>query len=144
LDAIAGFASRRVFQAAYALVAAGGRLNFENLHARLEEADQNLLAEAVLEGEPDVTPGTVAAALKRVRRSGEETRSAELEARVNQAERSGNMDEAFRAMQEASERKRRAYLLARLQQAERDGNQAEALRLTAELEGCDRAARGRG
>jgi hypothetical protein len=54
------------------------------------------------------------------------------------------MDEAFRAMQEASERKRRAYLLARLQQAERDGNQAEALRLTAELEGCDRAARGRG
>jgi len=42
----------------------GGRLSFENLHARLEEADQNLLAEAVLEGEPEVTPGAVAARWK--------------------------------------------------------------------------------
>jgi len=47
--------SPRVFQAALSLVSAGGRLSFENLHARLEEADQNLLAEAVLEGEPEVT-----------------------------------------------------------------------------------------
>ncbi|MGB9458913.1 MAG: DNA primase [Bryobacteraceae bacterium] len=110
-DAIASFASRRVFQAAYALVAAGGRLNFENLHARLEEADQNLLAEAVLEGEAEVTAGAVAAAMESIRRS--------------------------------EQRGRRDQMKARIREAERGGNWEEALRLTAELEGSDRAARGR-
>jgi len=110
-DATASFASRRVFQAAYALVAAGGRLNFENLHARLEEADQNLLAEAVLEGEAEVTPGAVAAAMESIRRS--------------------------------EQRGRRDQMKARIREAERGGNWEEALRLTAELEGSDRAARGR-
>ena len=110
-DVTASFASRRVFQAAYALVAAGGRLNFENLHARLEEADQNLLAEAVLEGEAEVTPGAVAAAMESIRRS--------------------------------EQRGRRDQMKARIREAERGGNWEEALRLTAELEGSDRAARGR-
>ncbi len=112
LDSVAGFASRRVFQAALSLVAAGGRLNFENLHGRLEEADQNLLAQAVLEGEPDVTPGAVEAALESVRRS--------------------------------QQRGLRDRMKARIREAERGGNWEEALRLTAELEGSDRAARGRG
>ena len=111
-DAVAGFASRRVFQAAHALVSAGGRLNFENLHARLEESDQNLLAAAVLEGEPEVTPGAVAAAMDSVRRS--------------------------------QARGLRDQIKARIREAERGGNWEEALRLAAELEGSDRAARGRG
>ena len=111
-DAVAGFASRRVFQAALSLVSAGGRLSFENLHARLEEADQNLLAEAVLEGEPEVTPGAVAAAMESIRRS--------------------------------QERGLRDQIKARIREAERGGNWEEALRLAAELEGSDRAARGRG
>jgi len=143
-ESTAGFASSRIFQAAYALVAAGGRLSFENLHARLEEADQNLLAEAVLEGEPDVTAGAVAAAMEKVRHTAEEARSAELEARVRQAERSGDMDEARRVAQEDLGRKRRAYFQARLQQAQRAGNQADVLRWTAELEGSDREASSRG
>ena len=111
-DAVAGFASRRVFEAALSLVSAGGRLSFENLHARLEEADQNLLAEAVLEGEPEVTPGAVAAAMESIRRS--------------------------------QERGLRDQIKARIREAERGGNWEEALRLAAELEGSDRAARGRG
>ena len=111
-DAVAGFASRRVFQAALSLVSAGGRLSFENLHARLEEADQNLLAEAVLEGEPEVTPGAVAAAMESIRRS--------------------------------QERGLRDQIKARIREAERGGNWEEALRLAEELEGSDRAARGRG
>ncbi|MFY9725314.1 MAG: DNA primase [Bryobacteraceae bacterium] len=110
-DAIASFASRRVFQAAYALESAGGRLNFESLHARLEEADQNLLAEAVLEGETEVTPAAVEAAMESIRRS--------------------------------EQRGRRDQMKARIREAERGGNWEEALRLTAELEGSDRAARGR-
>jgi len=87
-------------------------LSFENLHARLEEADQNLLAEAVLEGEPEVTPGSVAAAMESIRRS--------------------------------QERGLRDQIKARIREAERGGNWEEALRLAAELEGSDRAARGRG
>ncbi len=111
-DAAAGFASGRVFQAACALESAGGRLNFENLHARLEEADQNLLAEAVLEGEAEVTPGAVTAAMESIRRS--------------------------------QQRGLRDQMKARIREAERGGNSEEALRLMAELEGSDRAARGRG
>jgi len=80
-DAVAGFASRRVFQAALSLVS-GGRLSFENLHARLEEADQNLLAEAVLEGEPEVTPGAVAAAMESIRRSQERGLRDQIKARI--------------------------------------------------------------
>ena len=89
-DAVAGFASRRVFQAALSLVSAGGRLSFENLHARLEEADQNLLAEAVLEGEPEVTPGAVAAAMESIRRSQERGLRDQIKARIREAERGGN------------------------------------------------------
>ena len=45
---IATFPSRRIFQAIFALDAGGGRLDFEAVHARLEEEDQHLLAQAVL------------------------------------------------------------------------------------------------
>jgi DNA primase len=95
-DAVAGFASRRVFQAASALAAAGGRLNFESLHARLEEADQNLLAEAVLEGEPEVTPGAVEAAMDSIRRSQARGLRDEIKARIREAERAGHWEEALR------------------------------------------------
>jgi DNA primase len=53
VDATATFASHRVFQAAHALVSGGGHLDFESLHARLDEADQNLLARAVLDGDSE-------------------------------------------------------------------------------------------
>jgi DNA primase len=95
-DAVAGFASRRVFQAASALVAAGGRLNFENLHARLEEADQDLLAEAVLEGEPEVTPGAVVAAMDSIRRSQARGLRDQIKARIREAERAGRWEETLR------------------------------------------------
>ena len=142
-DATAGFASRRIFQAADALLASGGRLNYESLHARLEEGDQSLLAEAVLAGGSVPSDQEVRGALEKVRQFAEEVKSAELEARVRQAERSGDMNEAFRAAQEDSARKRRAYLKARIMRALCAGNEEEALRLTAELEGSDRAARSR-
>ena len=102
-DAAAGFASRRVFQAMYALVAAGGRLNFENLHARLEEADQNLLADAVLEGEPEVTPGAVEAAMESIRRSQARGLRDQIKARIREAERAGNWEEALRLAAELEE-----------------------------------------
>ncbi|MGA2273556.1 MAG: DNA primase [Bryobacteraceae bacterium] len=102
-DAAAGFASRRVFQAMYALVAAGGRLNFESLHARLEEADRNLLAEAVLEGETEVTPGAVEAAMESIRRSQARGLRDQIKARIREAERAGNWEEALRLAAELEE-----------------------------------------
>jgi DNA primase len=109
-DAAAGFASRRVFQAAYTLLAAGGRLNFESLHARLEEADRNLLAEAVLEGEPEVSRGAVEAAMESVRRSQERGQRDQIKARIREAERAGKWEEALRlaAELEGSERAARS------------------------------------
>ena len=95
-DATAGFASHRVFQAAFALVAAGGPLSYESLHARLEEADQNLLAEAVLEGEPEAAPDAVAAAVESVRRSQARSLRDGMKARIREAERGGNWEEALR------------------------------------------------
>jgi hypothetical protein len=71
-------------------------LSFENLHARLEEADRNLLSEAVLEGEPEVTPGTVEAAMESVRRSQERGVRDQMKARIREAERGGNWEEALR------------------------------------------------
>jgi len=102
-DVVASFASRRVFQAACALVAAGGRLNFESLHSRLEEADQNLLAQAVLEGEPEVTAAAVAAAMESVRRSQGRDRRDQIKARIREAERAGNWEEALRLAAELEE-----------------------------------------
>jgi DNA primase len=105
-DALDGFASRRVFQAAHALVESGGRLNFENLHARLEEGDRTLLAEAVLEGEPENAPGAVEAALASVRRSQERGQRNRIKTRIREAERAGQWEEALRltAELETSER----------------------------------------
>ena len=47
-ETIGTFTSRRIFQTIFTLSDAGGRLRFEEVNARLEEADQNLLAQAVL------------------------------------------------------------------------------------------------
>jgi DNA primase len=104
--AAAGFASGRVFQAAQALLTAGGRLNFESLHARLEEGDRTLLAEAVLEGEPEVSPAAVEAAMESVRRSQERGLRNQIKTRIREAERAGKWEEALRltAELETSER----------------------------------------
>jgi DNA primase len=111
LNATVGFTSHRVFEAAYALSSSGGKLNFESLHARLEEADQNLLAEAVLEGEPEATPDTVAAAVESVRRSQARGLRDRMKARIREAERGGNWEEALRltAELEGSDRAARSH-----------------------------------
>jgi DNA primase len=107
-DALAGFASRRVFQAAHALVESGASLNFENLHSRLEEADRTLLAEAVLEGEPETAAGAVEAALESVRRSQERGQRNQIKTRIREAERAGNWEEALRLTAELETNERAA------------------------------------
>jgi hypothetical protein len=48
------------------------------------------------------------------------------------------------SIRRSQERGLRDQIKARIREAERGGNWEEALRLAAELEGSDRAARGRG
>jgi DNA primase len=96
LDAVSRFASRRIFQAIFALQESGERVAFDNVHARLEEADQNLLAEAVLGQGEDISREDVAAALESVRHSEGQQQREQLKARIKEAERAGKWEEALR------------------------------------------------
>jgi hypothetical protein len=80
----------------FALDANGGRFNFEDLHARLEEGDQNLLAHAVLNDDQEVSREEVMAAVDSIRRTEDQHRRALLKGRIKEAERAGNWQEALR------------------------------------------------
>ncbi len=96
VESIARFSSRRIFQAIFAMAEAGAEVRFEEVHARLEEADQNLLAEAVLAGESDCAREDVLAAIASIQRSEEQHQRSELKVRIRELERNGNWPEALR------------------------------------------------
>jgi DNA primase len=96
MEAIGAFSSRRIFQAIFALHEAGGRLSFEEVHARLEESDQSLLAQAVLNEDARASHEEVLAAMESMRRTGEQQRRSQLKARIHDSERAGNWEEALR------------------------------------------------
>jgi len=100
MESIATFPSRRIFQAMFALEAGGGRLEFEALHARLDEEDQHLLAHVALGDEVEVSEEELAAAMASVRRSEGGHRRAELKRRIKESERAGNWNEALRLASE--------------------------------------------
>jgi DNA primase len=111
LETVAALPSRRIFEAIFALDEAGERLGFEEVNARLEPGDQNLLAQAVLNEDMEISREEVLAALGSMRRTEEQHQRLQLKARIGELER--------------------------------DGRWEEALRLTVELQGVERAARGR-
>jgi DNA primase len=98
VQSISGFASRRIFQAVFALADTGKRVSFDEVNARLEEADQHLLAEAVLRGDAEQSPEEVAAALKRVRLSDHQQETDQLRARIKELEREGKREQALQLM----------------------------------------------
>jgi hypothetical protein len=97
---ISSFASRRIFQAVFALADAGNPVTFDAVNARLEEADQHLLAEAVLREDPEHSAEKVLAALKRVRLSDHQQKTDQLKARIKELEREGRIAEAMQLMAE--------------------------------------------
>jgi len=102
LPAVEQFATLRIFKALFALHA-GGTVTYEELHARLEEGDQELLASAVLKDETDGSAASLSLGvecLRSLQRSSLKTRVAALKARVKEAERSGNLHEALRLAEE--------------------------------------------
>jgi len=99
LEVLNRIATRRIFQTILAVDAAGGPLTFETVNARLEEADQSLLAEVMFSGEAerhDTAPDYGKQCLESIRRSEEQFRRAQLKVRVKEAERGGNLAEALR------------------------------------------------
>jgi DNA primase len=102
LPAVEQFATRRIFKALFGLHASG-TVNYEELHARLEESDQELLASAVLRDETDgaaVSLSLGVECLRSLQRTSLKTQVAALKARVKEAERSGDLREALRLAEE--------------------------------------------
>jgi DNA primase len=96
LQTIETLPSRRIFQAIFALEDAGARVGFDEVNGRLEEADQNLLAQTVLNEDGGISREEVAAALESMRRSEQQGLRVELKTRIGEAERAGRLDEAMR------------------------------------------------
>lgn len=96
LETVETLASRRIFQAIFSLGDAGGRIGFGEVNARLEEADQHLLAQAVLNEDADLSEDEVRAAVVGMRRSEIDGRRVQLKTRINEFLRDGKFEEAMR------------------------------------------------
>jgi len=98
LPAVEQFATRRILKGLFALHD-GGQVSYEELHARLEENDQELLASAVLADETNESAVSLEIGeecLRSLERTGQRTQVAALKARVKEAERAGDLTEALR------------------------------------------------
>jgi DNA primase len=100
LEALDTLPSRRLFQAIFALDDAGGRVGFDEVNARLEEGDQNLLAQAVLSEDGEISREDVMAALASLRRTEDQYRRVQLKTRIAELERAGKLEEALRVTME--------------------------------------------
>lgn len=102
LPALEQFVTRRIFKALFTLHT-GGIVTYEEVHARLDEKDQELLASAVLRDETDGSASSLSLGvecLRSLQRSSLKTQVAELKGRVKEAERAGNLREALRLAEE--------------------------------------------
>jgi hypothetical protein len=88
--------SRRIFQAIFALEDAGGRVGFDEINGRLEEADQNLLAQTVLNDDGEISREEVLAAVASMQRSEQQNLRVQLKTRIKELDRAGRLDEAMR------------------------------------------------
>jgi DNA primase len=108
IGAMDRFASRRIFHVVFALEAAGEALSVDQGNARLEEADRNLLAEAVLREDVQFSREEVLAAVASMRRSEAQNQRGQLKMRIKESERGGRWEEALRLMEELDQLERAA------------------------------------
>jgi DNA primase len=97
------FATRNIFDALFAATTAGDMLTFSNLEARLGDADKDLLSRLVFadeSSEESLAADQVRDCMRVLERQDQELRRSSLKARVQAAERSGNLTEALRLSQE--------------------------------------------
>ncbi|HEX3744669.1 MAG TPA: DNA primase [Bryobacteraceae bacterium] len=103
-------AGRRIFQAIVAIHQAGAPLDFDALNGRLEEADQRMLAVALLSSDEEGQEFTLeygTQCLDSLRRSDRQDRVRELKRQVKDAERAGNLADALRLAAELQKAERR-------------------------------------
>jgi DNA primase len=98
MESFEALESRRIFHAAFAIADDGGSIGYDEINARLEAADQELLAHALLKDDCEITQEEVSAALESMRRTEEQYRGMRLKARVKELEREGKFEEALQVM----------------------------------------------
>jgi len=96
LQAIESLGSRGIFHAVFALDESGSNFGYDELNARLDPADQELLAHALLNEDFEITQEEVAASLESMRRTEDQFRRVQLKARIGEFERSGKLEDAMR------------------------------------------------
>jgi DNA primase len=95
--------TRRILQAIVAVHAAGGRVTFDAVAARLEDNDRRILAEMLFAEDPAVEEFGIEWGRKCIERllgAGERQRYMQLKTRINELERAGKLEEAMRLMGE--------------------------------------------
>lgn len=110
IDSLSRLASSRVFQAIFAQHAAApdSGLSFDLVNARLEDADRQLLAEAVLREDSAASHEEVTAAIASLRRGETEDRRKQIKQRIKELERGGKWDDALRLTAELQDLERKA------------------------------------
>jgi len=108
METIPTLPTRHIFEAIFAIQDGGGKIAFDAVHGRLEERDQELLAQAVLLDDSEFSEEEVAAALVSMRRSDNERQRGEMKRRIKEFERSGNWQEAIRLAEELHRLERNA------------------------------------
>lgn len=100
METIAALPTRNIFAAIFTIQESGARITFDGVHGRLSDADQELLAQAVLADDSEFSQEEVIAALASMQRSESERRRGELKRRIKELERSGDWQEAIRLAEE--------------------------------------------
>jgi len=108
IESLSRLTSGRVFQAIFASAADGGGAGFEEVNARLEDADRQLLAEAVLREDSAASREQALAAVASLRRAEAEDRRKRIKLRIKELERAGKWEEALRLTAELQELERQA------------------------------------
>ena len=91
-----------IYGALFALVESGAPVQYANLYDRLEEAGRKSLSATLLGGDANHSALTMEAALsciESLRGKEREGKAADIKSRIREAERSGNLKEAFQLMQ---------------------------------------------
>ena len=99
--------SRRILQAVFASAADQGAVRFDEVSARLEDADRQLLAEAVLREDSPASREEAVAAIASLRRAGAQDRRKQIKAGIRELERGGKWEEALRLTAELQELERK-------------------------------------
>jgi DNA primase len=96
IESLSRLPTRKIFQAVFAVAADSGGVGFDMVNARLEEADRQLLAEAVLREDSAASREEAMAAVASLRRAELEDRRRQIKLRIKELERDGKWDEALR------------------------------------------------